>query len=71
MLSPVQGGTAMNGQVPLQLGQCGEIQTTLHTNVLLSFLMFQLMGAKLTRVRKTSAAHIAARGKDKMYEGLE
>lgn len=58
--TPVQGGTAMNGQVPLQLSQCGEIQTTLHTNVLLSFLMFQLMGAKLTRVRKTSAAHIAA-----------
>ena len=58
----------MGSQVPLQLCQRGEIQTTLHTDVFLSFLVLQLMGAKLTGVSKTSAAHTAAGGADKVCE---
>lgn len=58
----------MGGQVPLQLGQCGEVQTTLHTYVLLAFLMFQLMGTQLTGVSKTSTAHTAAEGPEKVCE---
>lgn len=56
----------MGGQVPLQLGQSGEVQTTLHAYILLAFLMLQLMGTKLTGVSKTSAAHAAAAGGDKV-----
>lgn len=55
----------MGGQVPLQLGQGREIQATLHTYVLLAFLVLQLMGTKLTGVSKTSATHSAAGGADK------
>lgn len=58
----------MGGQVPLQLGQSGEVQTTLHAYILLAFLMLQLMGTKLTGVSKTSAAHAAAAGGDKVQE---
>lgn len=60
----------MGGQVPLQLGQCGEIQTTLHTYVLMSFLVLQLMGAKLTGVSKTPATHTAAGRVDKVCDRL-
>lgn len=52
----------MGSQVPLQLGQGREIQTTLHTHILLAFLVLQLMDTELTGVRKTSAAHTAAGG---------
>lgn len=52
----------MGSQVPLQLSQRGEIQTTLHTHVLLAFLVLQLMGSKLTRVGESSTAHTAAGG---------
>lgn len=55
----------MGGQVPLQLGQGREIQTTLHTYVLLAFLVLQLMGTKLAGVSKTSATHSAAGEADK------
>ncbi len=65
---PVQGGAPMGGQVSLQLGQRGEIQTTLHTYVLLAFLVLQLMGTKLTGVSKTSATHTAAGEADKECE---
>ncbi len=58
----------MGGQVPLQLGQRGEIQTTLHTYVLLAFLVFQLMGAELTGVSKASATHTTAEEADKVGE---
>lgn len=53
----------MNCQMPLQLSQCWEIQTTLHTHILLTFFMFQLMGPKLAGVCKTSTAHTAAEGR--------
>lgn len=66
--SPVQGWAPMGGQVPLQLGQRGEIQTTLHTYVLLAFLVLQLMGAKLTGVSKSSATHTAAGGANTVHE---
>lgn len=52
----------MGRQVPLQLCEGREIQTTLHTHVLLAFLVLQLMGAELAGVGKTSAAHTAAGG---------
>ena len=58
--SPVQGGATMSGQVPLQLGQCGEVQTTLHAYILLAFFMLHLVGTKLTGVSEASAAHTAA-----------
>lgn len=57
---PVQGGATMGSQVPLQLGQCGEVQTTLHTNIFLAFFMLQLVGTKFTGVGKASATHTAA-----------
>mgnify|MGYP001366035548 CR=1 FL=1 len=60
--SPVQGGSAVSGQVPLQLSQCGKVQTTLHTHVLLAFLMLQLVGTELTGVGEASATHAAAAG---------
>lgn len=52
----------MAGQVSLQLGQSGEVQTTLNAHILLAFLMLQLMGTKLAGVSKTSAAHAATAG---------
>lgn len=52
----------MGSQVPLQLGQCGEVQTALHTYVLLAFLMLQLMGAKLAGVGEAASTHTAAGG---------
>lgn len=58
--SPVEGGAAVGGQVPLQLCQGGEIQTALHANVLLAFFMLQLMGSELAGVGEASAAHPAA-----------
>lgn len=68
--SPVQSWTAMDSQVPLQLGQRGEIQTTLHTHILLPFLMLQLMGTKLAGVSKASSTNSATAGaEDKARKG--
>lgn len=64
LVSPVQGGATVGGQMPLQLGKGGEIQATLHTHILLAFLMLQLVGAKLAWVSEPSAAHSAAAGAD-------
>lgn len=55
----------MGGQVSLQLSQRGEIQTTLHTYILLAFFVLQLVGPELAGVSKTSAAHLAAGGEEK------
>lgn len=66
--SPVQGGAPMGSQVPLQLGQGREIQTTLHTYVLLAFLVLHLMGTELTGVSETSATHTAAAGADEAWK---
>lgn len=52
----------MGGQVSLQLSQRREIQTTLHTYILLAFFVLQLVGPELAGVSKTSAAHSAAAG---------
>lgn len=60
LCSPVQSGATMGSQVPLQLGQRGEVQTTLNTYVLLAFLMLQLMGAELTGVSEASATNTTA-----------
>lgn len=60
--SPVEGGAAVGGQVPLQLRQGGEIQAALHANVLLAFFVLQFMGAELAGVGEASAAHPAAEG---------
>lgn len=65
MSSPVQGGTPVDGQVSLQLGQRGEIQTTLYTDILLAFFVLQLVGSKLTGISETSTAHAAAGGAGK------
>lgn len=54
--------------MPLQLGKGGEIQATLHTHILLAFLMLQLVGAKLAWVSEPSAAHSAAAGADEAAE---
>lgn len=62
-VSPVQGGAAVGSQVSLELGQRGEVQTALDAYVVLAFLVLQLVGAKLTRVGKASAAHAAAVGR--------
>lgn len=60
----------MDSQVPLQLGQRGEVQTTLHTHVLLPFFMLQLMGTKLAGVSKASSTNPATAGaEDKVIEG--
>lgn len=37
--TPVKGGTAMDGQVPLELSQRREVQATLDTHVLLAFFV--------------------------------
>lgn len=58
--TPVQRGATVGSQVPLQLSQCWEIQTTLHTDVLLALLVLQLVSSKLTGVGEASAAHTAA-----------
>lgn len=68
LLPPVQGGATVAGQVPLQLGQRGEIQAALHAHVLLAFLVLQLVGAELAGVSEPSAAHAAAAGADEASE---
>lgn len=65
LCSPVEGGAAVGGQVPLQLRQGWEIQTALHANVLLAFFVLQFMGSELAGVGEASAAHPAAEGGDK------
>lgn len=65
MCSPVQGGATMGSQVPFQLGQGWEIQTALHTHILLALFMLQFMGTELTGVGKTSATHSAAKRGEK------
>lgn len=56
----------MRGQVPLQLGQCGEVQPTFDTHVLLTLFMLQLMRTKLAGVSKASTTHTAAIGAEKV-----
>lgn len=68
LVSPVQGGATVDGQMPLQLGKGGEIQATLHAHILLAFLVLQLVGAKLAWVSEPSAAHSAAAGADEAAE---
>lgn len=58
--TPVQGGTTMDSQVPLQLGQRGEVQTTLNAHILLALFMLQLVRTKLTGIRKPSTTNAAA-----------
>lgn len=58
--SPVQGGTAVDSQVPLQLGQRGEVQPALHTYILLPLFMLQLMCTKFAGISKASTTHTAA-----------
>lgn len=65
LFSPVQGGATMGSQVPLQLGQRWKVQTTLHTYVLLAFLMLQLMGPELAWVGEPSSTHAATGGANK------
>lgn len=65
MSSPVEGGAAVGGQVPLQLRQGREIQAALHANVLLAFLVLQFVGSELAGVSEASAAHPAAERGDK------
>lgn len=55
----------MGSQVPFQLGQGGEIQTALHTHILLAFFMLQFMSTELTGVSETSATHSAAKRGEK------
>lgn len=57
----------MGSQVPFQLGQGGEIQTALHTHILLAFFMLQFMGTELTGVSETSATHSAAKRGEKKH----
>lgn len=55
----------MDSQVSLQLSQRGEVQTALHTYVLLPFFMLQLMCAELAGIGEPSTTHPAAGGADK------
>lgn len=55
--------------MPLQLGQRREVQPALHAHVLLSFVVLQLVSAKLTGVGETSTAHTAAGGADTVGQG--
>lgn len=45
--------------MPLELCQCWEVQATLHTHVLLTFLMLQLMSSQFTGISKASSTHTA------------
>lgn len=66
---PVQSGTTMHSQVPLQLGERGKVQSTLHAHILLPFFMLQLMCTKLAGICKASSTNAAAGGtKRRMFE---
>lgn len=60
----------MGGQVPLQLGQGGEVQSALHANVLLALFVLQFMGSELAGVGEASAAHPAAEGEGKVFDNV-
>ncbi|KAG9353681.1 hypothetical protein JZ751_011803 [Albula glossodonta] len=49
-------------QVPLELGQCGEVQTALHTDVLLALLVLELVGPQLAGVGEAPPTDPAAVG---------